>query len=83
MKICFLTNTVFKFGGQERIVSVISNGLIERGFDVSIMYTDTKTLINRSLYNLNSKVNLIPVYGYESKYSLKRIMFKLLKKPGY
>lgn len=79
MKICFLTNTVFKFGGQERIVSVISNGLIERGFDVSIMYTDTKTLINRSLYNLNSKVNLIPVYGYESKYSLKRIMFKLLK----
>lgn len=64
-KICFLMATPFTKGGEQRVVSVLSNLLYEKGFDVTILCTDF-TPINYDLYNLNPRVNIIFLDGYQN-----------------
>lgn len=78
MKIAFLTNNPFKYGGQERVTSVIANALYKNGYDVSIICTDNKMIIDRSIYSLNDNINIIKLKEKKSNV-LKRIIYKCLK----
>lgn len=57
MKICFLTNSIFSYGGVERVVSVIASSLAKHN-DVEVLCTVDKYTTNRDLYNLNSNVKV-------------------------
>ena len=70
-KVCFFMGTPFSLGGEQRVVSIISNLLVESGYDVTIMCTDKDTPRNNKLYNLSDKVNIDYVRGYNNKYVKK------------
>ena len=57
-KICFFTNSMFKIGGEQRITTLIANGLIKNNYDVTIIIK-CKEKIDYSLYNLSKKVHLV------------------------
>lgn len=57
MKICFITNSIFSYGGVERVVSVIASSLTQY-HDVDVLCTIDKFPIKRELYNLSPKVNV-------------------------
>ena len=44
MKVCFLMYTPFNYGGIERVVSNMSNELIDNGFDVTILCAENKNI---------------------------------------
>ena len=55
--------TPFTKGGEQRVVSIISNLLVQKGYDVSILCTDLNTKVDYNLYNLDKKVNILYVEG--------------------
>ena len=55
-RICFLTSTIFTIGGIQRCISILSNKLLEEGYKVHIICTDSKHKIDYSLYNLSDNV---------------------------
>jgi glycosyltransferase involved in cell wall biosynthesis len=57
MKICFLVDSIFSYGGVERVVSVIASNLALY-HEVDVLCTIDKFSVNREMYNLNSKVNI-------------------------
>lgn len=57
MKICFITNSIFSYGGVERVVSVIASSLTQY-HDVDVLCTIDKFPIKREMYNLSLKVNV-------------------------
>ena len=71
MKICFILETPFTHGGEQRVVSIISNHLYEQGYDVSIMCTDMTVIRDNSLYNLNENIKIDYLEGYNNKYVKK------------
>lgn len=70
-KVCFFMGTPFTKGGEQRVVSVVSNLLIDKGYDVSIMCTDMNAPRDNKLYNLSDKVKIEYVRGYNNKFFLK------------
>ena len=70
-KVCFFMATPFSVGGEQRVVSIVSNMLIDLGYDVSIMCTDINTPRDYSLYDLNPNVKIEYVRGYNNKYISK------------
>lgn len=66
-KICFLMATPFTLGGEQRVVTIISNLLIEKGYDVTILCTDVMAKPNYDIYNLNRRVKIGYIGGYNSK----------------
>ena len=67
-KICFFTNSMFKIGGEQRITSIIANGLVNNGYEVTIIIKNKEEL-NYNLYNLSSNIRLI-FLNYTSDFSL-------------
>lgn len=70
-KVCFFMATPFTKGGEQRVVSIISNLLINKGYDVSIMCTDMTVPRDNKLYGLSDKVNIKYIRGYNNKFFLK------------
>lgn len=62
-------------GGTERVTAEISNGLIERGYDISIISCQ-KGL--SPVYNVGSKVRLYSLHGEREKNSMKRKLSNLI-----
>jgi len=56
--ICFFTNSMFKIGGEQRITSIVTNGLIKCGYKVTIIVKH-KEKIDYELYGLSRKIDLI------------------------
>ena len=55
-KICFLTDSIFSFGGVQRVTAVIAKELAKE-YDVTIVTLDDPKTMDTSLYNLN-KANI-------------------------
>ncbi len=70
-KICFFMATPFTLGGEQRVVSILSNLFVNKGFDVTILCTDINAKIDYSIYGLSDKVNIKFVRGYNNKYVIK------------
>lgn len=56
--------TPFTLGGEQRVVTIISNLLVDIGYDVTILCTDNQTKIEYSIYKLNEKVKIAFVDGF-------------------
>lgn len=78
MKICFLTVNPFKFGGQERIVTVIANELVKKGHEVSIIYTHNKNQKDTTVYNLSKKIKIFFCEGNKKNY-FNKIISKIIR----
>lgn len=59
MKICFLYESVFTLGGVQRCITILSNYLVNKGYDISVICTNTKVPLNRETYGLDEKVKVI------------------------
>lgn len=70
-KICFFMATPFTLGGEQRVVSVVSNLLLDKGYDVTILCTDNFTPIDYSIYKLNSNINIKFVNEYNAEKIVK------------
>ncbi|PEY78906.1 glycosyltransferase family 4 protein [Bacillus cereus] len=73
MKIMFVVPNM-GYGGAERVISILSNAFIEKGYEVKILIANSN---GKSVYDLNSKivVETIPSANIKNVYS----MYKLLK----
>lgn len=77
--ICFFTNSMFKIGGEQRITSIIANGLLNAGYNITIIVKN-KEKIDYELYNLSPKVNLIFLnYSYSFRLNNTRF-FEIIRK---
>ncbi len=55
MKICFLYDSIFTLGGIQRCITILSNYLVEQGYDVSVICTDISEPIDRNKYRTKRK----------------------------
>lgn len=76
MKICFITSTIFNLGGVQRVVSVLASELANY-YEVDILCTDDNFKVNRRLYNLKDKVNIIMDSELLKRSLINRIFLKL------
>lgn len=77
-KICFFMNTPFNLGGEQRIVTVLANYLVNNGYDVSFLLTNSNHIIDREIYNMDEKIKIIYIKEYNKlNFRLKR---KILSK---
>jgi len=53
MKICFYCNSLFTFGGVQRVLAVLAKNL-SKEYDVTILTLDDPSLNDTSMYDLNS-----------------------------
>lgn len=79
MKICFLTYSIFDLGGIQRVVSVIANELVDKGFDIDVICTCDKYPIDRKIYNLDSRINVKIKSDLVSKGIMTKIFTKFIK----
>lgn len=59
MKVCFVYSSIFTLGGVQRCITNLSNYLVEKGYDVTIICCDNNTNIDRKMYNLNKSIKVI------------------------
>lgn len=58
MNICFVYYSIFSLGGIQRCITELSNYLVKKGYNVSIICTNKKTHVNRKIYELDEKVDV-------------------------
>lgn len=75
-RICFLMATPFTLGGEQRVVSILSNLLVNHGYDVTILCTDINAKVDYDLYGLDRKVSIKYIRGYNNKYVIKLRQFR-------
>ena len=56
-RIAFLANSILTFGGEQRVLAILANGLYQY-FDVTI-YTEDMPETANNPYNLSNNVNVI------------------------
>ena len=69
-KIIFIVHSMGG-GGSERVISILSNYLIENGYDVTLLLTHS----NNCVYNLNPKIKTVLRENVSSKDGLNQIKF--------
>lgn len=75
-RICFLMATPFTLGGEQRVVSILSNLLVNHNYDVTILCTDINAKVDYDLYGLDHKVCIKYIRGYNNKYVIKLRQFR-------
>lgn len=76
MKICFIYNSIFTLGGIQRCITNLSNYLINNGYDVTVLCCDDNIKIDKSMYNLDERINII----FVRKPFMKRLI-NIYRKP--
>lgn len=81
-KIAIITNSIFTFGGEQRVVCIIANELAKK-FDLTIFTTDDKNN-HENLYSLSTKIKVEYFKPFSCNYFVKALRFltrfPLLKK---
>ncbi len=80
MKICFLYESVFTLGGIQSCITMLSNYLVSKNYDVSIICTKDEEKIDRSKYGLSPKVNIIFIKKPNFFRFIMNIGLKILKR---
>ena len=74
-RICFLTDSIFSFGGVQRVTAVITKELAKE-FDVTIVTFDEPSAQDTSLYNLSEANISYRFFHYPSVCKIKRLACK-------
>ena len=74
-RICFLTDSIFSFGGVQRVTAVIAKELAKE-FDVTIVTFDEPSAQDTSLYNLSEANISYRFFRYPSVSKIKRLTCK-------
>ncbi len=75
VKIAFITNSVFTFGGEQRVVCIIANELAKK-YDVTVFTTD-KADNKENPYNLDSKIQIKYFIPFNANIFVKGFRFLL------
>ena len=83
-KVCFLISTPFSLGGEQRVVTVLANYLINNNYEVSFILTTPNRNEQLDFYQLDKRIKLIYINS-SKKYSckLKRKVINLVKNTIY
>lgn len=65
-KICLFMHSPFSLGGEQRVVTVLSNYLVNKGFDVYFLLTDKSKKVDYNIYNMNKKIHIIFIEEYNT-----------------
>lgn len=79
LKVCFVLSG-FKFGGVERVVSVIANALCKLNLEISILTISTKS--KKTAYKLDKRISLDSIYCNDMPFIL-RTLSRLVKIKKY
>ena len=73
MKVLFIIHNV-SFCGAERVLALVANELVERGYDVYIL-TDPQDIS----YPLNDKIHILDAYRYSKTYKTSSTLKKIIR----
>jgi len=59
MKICFVYSSIFNLGGIQRCITDFSNYLTNKGYEVTVLCSESNIKVDRNIYGLNNKVKVI------------------------
>ncbi|MSR91208.1 glycosyltransferase [Inconstantimicrobium porci] len=79
MKICFIVQDIFSVGGIQRVVSVLANELVKKN-QVDILCISHNKNEDRSLYNLNEKINVVIDDSFLKRRIINKFPSKVLRK---
>ena len=77
MKICFLYYSIFTLGGIQSCLTILSNYLVSKGYDVTIICSNRKQPVDRDIYGLDERVNIIFINEINV---IKKLAHRLLEK---
>ena len=75
-KICFLMDSIFSFGGVQRVTAVIAKELA-KDYDVTIVTRDKQSIMDTSLYGLNEADIHYVFFNYPKVNTLKNKCIKI------
>lgn len=78
-KICFFMYTPFTLGGEQRVVTILANNLIEQGFAVDFILLDKTKKKDYSIYNMDKNIR-IKFINNSIKYKFRRKLAFLIRK---
>lgn len=78
-KICFFMYTPFTLGGEQRVVTVLANNLIEQGYNVDFILLDKTKKIDYSRYNMNKNIKIRFIHN-SIKFKVKRKLALIIRK---
>lgn len=73
-KICFFMRSPFTLGGEQRVVTILSNYLAKKGYDVYFLLTDKFKKIDYDIYKMDKNIKILFIPGYN------RICNRILRK---
>ncbi len=79
-KICFFMNSPFTLGGEQRVVTILANYLVNHNYEVSFLLTDRFQKQDYEMYKLDKKIKLNFVLKYNKFFN--RVVRKFYKKLG-
>ena len=65
-KICFFMRTPFSLGGEQRVVTVLSNYLVNIGYDVYFLLTCPNDKIDYEMYNMDKRIKILFIKKYNN-----------------
>lgn len=76
-KICFITDSIFSYGGVQRVTAVIAKELA-KDYDVTILTFDKKESHNPELYNLNESSIKYKFFTYPILHSIIKKAYRII-----
>lgn len=77
-KVCFVVDTIFSLGGIQRIITDITNELVEKNLEITVLCNNTVYPIDYALYGLKPAINVNLKKVYKKKF-FNRSLFKICK----
>lgn len=77
MKICFVYSSIFNLGGIQRCITDLSNYLVDRGHEVTILCSESTIKVDYDIFKLTKKANII----FCNQKSLISRFLKIFRKP--
>lgn len=65
-KICFFMRTPFSLGGEQRVVTTLSNYLVDRGYDVYFLLTCPNDRVDYKMYNMDKRIKILFMKKYNN-----------------
>ena len=72
-------NTPFTLGGEQRVVTVLANSLVDSGYEVEFLLLDDRYKADYSIYNMKKEINVVFVKN-SFKIKLKRKINYFIRK---
>lgn len=79
-KICFFMRTPFSLGGEQRVVTVLSNYLVNKNYDVYFLLTSGDKKVDFDMYGMDKRIKIKFLKNYNNIFNkIFRKIFRLFR----